>query len=298
MALRARSGTDVRTVFVANSNRAQTAARAARLRAEAARKDRQRTQVIAASVAVVVVVIAVALGVAISNRPKDAPVASGGAAALAKLEKLPASVFDDAPAPTPAQAPPKLQGGTALTQDGKPKVLYVGAEYCPFCAMERWALIGALSRFGTFSGITETTSSSTDVHPDTPTFSFKDATYTSDVVAFQAVETQDREGKPLQKLDGENLALFQKFNPGGGIPWITYGGTNATSGATVDADAFEGKTYDEIIAGIQDPTSQVGKTVTPAINMITAQICAQTKGRPSSVCTSQGVMAASVLLKR
>jgi len=283
---------------VAKSNRAETAARAAQLRAEAARKDRQRTQVIAASVAVVVIGIAVVLGIVISNRPKAAPAASGGAAALATLEKLPASLFDQAPAPTPEQAPAKLQGGTALTQDGKPKVLYIGAEYCPFCAMERWALIGALSRFGTFTGVTETTSSSDDVHPNTPTFSFKDAKYTSDVVAFEAVETQDRNKQPLQTLDGENLALFQKFNPGGGIPWITYGGTHATDGATVDANAFEGKTYDQIIAGIQDPTSDIGKTVTPAINMITAQICDQTKGKPANVCTSQGVAAASVLLKR
>ncbi|GAA2469462.1 DUF929 family protein [Terrabacter carboxydivorans] len=286
---------------MAKSSRAETAARAAQLRAEAARKDRQRKQVIAASVAVVVVVVAVVLGIVISNRPADAPAASSGgagASALATLQKLPATLFDKAPAPSPAQAPAKLQGGAALTQDGKPKVLYIGAEYCPFCAMERWALIGALSRFGTFTGITETTSSSTDVHPNTPTFSFKDAKFTSDVVAFQAIETQDREGKPLQTLDGENLALFQKFNPGGGIPWITYGGTNATDGATVDANAFEGKTYDQIIAGIQDPTSDIGKTVTPAINMITAQICAQTKGQPANVCTSQGVQSASVLLKR
>lgn len=286
---------------MAKSNRAETAARAAKLRAEAARKDRQRTQVIAASVAVVVVVIAVVLGVVISNRPKDAPAASAGGAgatALATLQKLPADLLDKAPAPSPSQAPARLQGGTALTQDGKPKVLYIGAEYCPFCAMERWALIGALSRFGTFTGITETTSSSTDVHPDTPTFSFKDAKFTSDVLAFQAIETQDRNGKPLQTLDGDNLALFQKFNPQGGIPWITYGGTTATNGATVDANAFEGKTYDQIIAGIQDPTSDIGKTVTPAINMITAQICAQTKGQPANVCTSQGVQSASVLLKR
>jgi hypothetical protein len=38
--------------------------------------------------------------------------------------------------------------------------------------------------------------------------------------------------------------------------------------------------------------------VTPAINMITAQICDQTKGQPANVCTSQGVASASVLLKR
>ncbi|HSU73647.1 MAG TPA: DUF929 family protein [Terrabacter sp.] len=283
---------------MAKSNRAETAARAAQLRAQAARQERQRKQVIAAVVAVVIVVIAVVVGVVVSNRPKPAPAATGGTAALATLQTLPASLFDKAPPPTPEQAPSKLQGGTSLTQDGKPKVLYIGAEYCPFCAMERWALIGALSRFGTFSGITETTSSSSDVHPDTPTFSFKDAKFTSDVLAFEAIETQDRNGKPLQTLDGENLALFKKFNPGGGIPWIDYAGTHATDGATVDANAIDGKTYDQIIAGIKDPTSAIGKTMTPAINMITAQLCEATKGKPANVCTSEGVQSASVLLKR
>lgn len=286
---------------MAKTNRAETAARAAQLRAEAARQERQRKQVIAAVVAVVVVVLAVVLGVVIANRPKPAPAAGGstsGAAALATLQKLPASLFDKAPAPDPSQVPNKLQGGTPLTQDGKPKVLYIGAEYCPYCAMERWALIGALSRFGSFSGITETTSSSSDVHPDTPTFSFRDAKYTSDVLAFQAVETQDRNGKPLQTLEGDNAALFQKYNPGGGIPWIDYGGTHATDGATVDATAIDGKTYDQIIAGIQNPSSDIGKTVLPAMNVITAQLCDMTKGKPANVCTSPGVMSASVLLKR
>jgi hypothetical protein len=285
---------------VAKSSRAETAARAAKMRAEAARKERQRRQVIAAVVAVIVVVIAVAVGVVIANQPKSTPAAtaSGADAALTKLTALPTATLDAAPAPTAQQAPAKLDGATPLTQDGKPKVLYIGAEYCPFCAMERWALIGAMSRFGTFSGLTPTTSSSTDVHPDTPTWSFKDATYTSDVLAFEAVETQDREGKPLQTLDGENAQLFQKYNPGGGIPWITYGGTNATSGATVDANAFEGKTYDQIIAGIEDPTSEIGKTVDPAITMITAQLCQLTNGQPSDVCTSKAVMAATPLLKK
>ncbi|MGH3290263.1 MAG: DUF929 family protein, partial [Trebonia sp.] len=44
--------------------------------------------------------------------------------------------------------------GPPLTRGGKPEVLYVGAEYCPYCAMENWPLIVALSRFGQFTGLT------------------------------------------------------------------------------------------------------------------------------------------------
>ena len=243
---------------MAKSSRAEAAAKAAQMRAEAARKDRQRKQVIAAVVAVVVIIAAVVIGAVVANRPPPAAGGSGSTsasadAALAKLVALPQATLDASAAPNPNQAPAKLEGGTALTQDGKPKVLYVGAEYCPFCAMERWPLIGALSKFGTFSGLKPTTSSSDDVHPDTPTWTFAGSTYTSDVLTFEAVETADREQKPLEPLEGENAAIFQKFNPSGGIPWITYGGTHATNGATVDANVLDGKTYDEIIAGIEDP---------------------------------------------
>jgi thiol-disulfide isomerase/thioredoxin len=288
---------------VAKSSRAEAAAKAAQMRAEAARKDRQRKQVIAAVVAVVVIVAAVVIGAVVANRPPPAAGGSGSAsasadAALAKLVALPQATLDASAAPNPNQAPAKLEGGTALTQDGKPKVLYVGAEYCPFCAMERWPLIGALSKFGTFSGLKPTTSSSDDVHPDTPTWTFAGSTYTSDVLTFEAVETADRERKPLEPLEGENAAIFQKFNPDGGIPWITYGGTHATNGATVDAALLDGKTYDQIIAGIEDPTSDIGKSVNPAMTMITAQLCELTGGKPTNVCTSQAVRSASVLLKR
>jgi thiol-disulfide isomerase/thioredoxin len=288
---------------VAKSSRAEAAAKAAQMRAEAARKDRQRKQVIAAVVAVVVIIAAVVIGAVVANRP---PPAAGGPgstsasadAALAKLVALPQATLDASAAPNPNQAPAKLEGGTDLTQDGKPKVLYVGAEYCPFCAMERWPLIGALSKFGTFSGLKPTTSSSDDVHPDTPTWTFAGSTYTSDVLTFEAVETADREQKPLEPLEGENAAIFQKFNPSGGIPWITYGGTHATNGATVDANVLDGKTYDQIIAGIEDPSSDIGKSVNPAMTMITAQLCELTGGKPTNVCTSQAVRSASVLLKR
>src|SRR4029077_15613082 len=65
----------------------------------------------------------------------------------------------------------KKVSGTALTgPNGHPEVFYMGAEYCPYCAAERWPMIVALSRFGTFSGLTTTSSSSSDVYPHTPPF--------------------------------------------------------------------------------------------------------------------------------
>ena len=42
---------------------------------------------------------------------------------------------------------------TPLTNSGKIVIVYVGAEYCPYCAAERWAIVTALETFGTFSGL-------------------------------------------------------------------------------------------------------------------------------------------------
>ena len=78
--------------------------------------------------------------------------------------------------------------GTPLKSGGKPEVLYIGGEYCPYCAAERWAMVNAFSRFGTFTGLTTTHSSSTDVYPNTPTYTFAGSTYTSKYVTFTPVE--------------------------------------------------------------------------------------------------------------
>lgn len=283
---------------MARSNRAETAAKAAALRAEAARKERQQKQLVAAAVGVVVVIIAVAIGYAISSRPSTPEVATGGDAALTKLTAIPAATFDAYPAGSPQQAPALLQDGAPLGTDSKPEVFYVGADFCPFCAIERWALIGTLSRFGEFENLGQTTSSSTHVHPDTPTYTFHGSTFTSDYVTFRAVETADREGNALEQLSAEDEALFRKHQPDGSIPWITFNGTHAIAGANVQGAAFEGKTYDEIIAGILDPQSELGQTVGPAMNLMTAQICADNGNQPENVCTAPAVVSAATLLQR
>ena len=112
---------------------------------------------------------------------------------LSQVEDVPVSTLvaaaKSAPAgTTPAQA---LPASTKLLMvDGKPEILYIGAEYCPFCAAERWALVMALSKFGTFTGLKGTSSSAIDTNPSTPTFSFYGSTYKSPYISFVPVELQ------------------------------------------------------------------------------------------------------------
>ena len=83
---------------------------------------------------------------------------------------------------------PKHISAPSLVSQGKPEVFYQGAEFCPYCATERWAMVQALSRFGTFSKLGETHSSTTDVYPDTKTLDFYQSVYTSPYITFVPLE--------------------------------------------------------------------------------------------------------------
>ena len=180
--------------------------------------------------------------------------------------------------------------GTALTgPGGKPLVFYYGAEYCPFCAAERWPLIIALSRFGSFSGLTTTTSSSSDVYANTPTFTFHGATYSSQYVEFQAVETTNRDRKALETPTSAQLALVNRYDSAGSIPFVDFGNRYAFNGATYLPDSLQGLTWDQIAADLQNPVSPQAQGILGSANLITAAICKLTADQPAAVCSGAAV---------
>ena len=88
----------------------------------------------------------------------------------------------------------------------------MGAEYCPFCAAERWTMVMWLSRFGTFKNLSEIQSSSTDIYPDTDTFTFHKSSYTSQYIDFSSNEVEDRNQQPLQTLSAATTNIFTKWD--------------------------------------------------------------------------------------
>ncbi len=200
-----------------------------------------------------------------------------------------------------ATKPPTPVSDDALTNGDLPEILYVGAEYCPFCAAERWPLVQALSRFGTFDGLELTTSASDDVHPNTPTFTFHGATYSSPYVSLVAKElyTNIRVNgryEPLDELTTEEQAVFESHTEG--FPFIDFGGRYVIEGATFDTNVLDGLSAGAIAAALANPESSVAKGVVGAANSITASICRLTDDKPSSVCTAPAVARLSAQLDR
>lgn len=194
--------------------------------------------------------------------------------------------------PTPVVAP-------KLTNNSKPEVLYIGAEYCPYCAVTRWGLILAMMRFGSFNNLTYMASTPNDRFPDTPTFSFRYASYSSNLLSFVSVETQDRSGSPLQQPTQFEGELFSAYDPetticpsGGCIPFIDFANSSVQVGAMVSPQLLAGDTQLQVIAALSNSSSQISQAVIGNANVFTAYICKSSPGLSNATPCRQGYVTA------
>ncbi len=175
--------------------------------------------------------------------------------------------------------------GTNLTYQGKPEVLYIGAEYCPYCAAERWAMIIALSKFGSFSWLEYMQSSSTDIDPNTATFSFVNATYTSSYISFVPVEYEDRSGANLQTVSTSENTLWNQYDTQGSIPFVDLGNQYSVVGAQYSPSTLANLNWTQIASQLNTPSSAVAKAIDGAANTLITAICKIDGGSPSSICS-------------
>jgi thiol-disulfide isomerase/thioredoxin len=238
-----------------------------------------------------------------SNGPTGAALSS----VVAKTTSVPASTLDAAGGGAFTGKIQAISGGTPLTANGKPEMLYMGAEYCPYCAAARWPMIVALSRFGTFSGLATMHSASVngagqkEPDPNTPTWTFANAKYTSQYLTFTPVEMQtnipDKSSgtyTTLQQPTAAQNALLTKYDAppyvpqgeNGAIPFIYFGGKYVSIGTPYDPGVLSGLTWAQIASDLHNANSPVAKAVNGTANYITAAICKLTGNQPASACTA------------
>lgn len=305
----------------------------AQRRNQRATKRRSNTPAwIAIGAVVVIVAVFLVWGLSGSSTPSSESTSSGASSGqspvLASVSQMvdpvatiPLSVYDSVGVAGLPATLTKTKGQTYLKLDGLPRFVYEGAEYCPYCAQARWAMVAALSRFGTFSKLKMTSSANTD--SDIVTFSFLGSTYKSKYVSFTPYETLDRNQNPLQPLPSDMASLYLKydgnastgvaatpFNQGSpGIPFVDFANQYVSSGwlnafapvlnglAGGGPDATQAASAAAIAAALHDPTSAVGTAISANLivgmaNYYSGAIC-ETDGQiPASVCGTSGVKAA------
>jgi thiol-disulfide isomerase/thioredoxin len=273
------------------------------LAAKQRRAEQRRKRMIAAGSAVGVVVLVIAILVAVkltSPSKKSTNVATSPAASSlvndvttvspTSLDTVGKGAVDTLPKATTGQA--VLKGA-----DGKPLVFYMGAEYCPYCAAERWPMIVALSRFGTFQNLSTTSSSSSDVFPNTPTFTFHGATYTSKYIDFQSKEIQSEAGVQLETLTSDQQKLVDQFDPpspgstGNPFPFVDFANQAIVSGSSYNPQLLAGMTQQQVADELKNPNSDVAKAILGTANVFTNEICKLTNGQPGNVCSTAAATA-------
>lgn len=278
-----------------NKQRRQAVADSARQKAAAARaqqrqaEQRRRAIVILSSV-VAIAIVAVVIVVIVVTRPSHtSSIANNRALAptsvVDAVRNVPKSTLDAVGQGTLIGAPQPV-GGNALTSNGKPEMLFIGAEWCPYCAAERWAMAVALSRFGTLGGIKTTQSASNDVDPNTATLDFANSTYTSQYLDFTPVENEDRNRKTLEPVSSAQDAIWKQYTGGsGGFPFVDFGNKYTITSPTFDPKVLAGLSQTQIASRLANSNDPVAKAVDGSANVITASICGMTGNKPASVCS-------------
>jgi thiol-disulfide isomerase/thioredoxin len=284
----------------AERNRRQSARERIAAQQAAARQAERRRQLLLTGGSVVAVLAIVVAFVVIKTLSGPAAAGSDQATAstsvVSQLTSVPASTLQavgKGSALTYNAKPLIPITGPPLTQNGKPEVLYMGAEYCPYCATERWAMALALSKFGTFSGLKFIHSDPNDVFPSTPSLTFYKSSYTSKYLAFTPVEELTVNKKPLQTPTSAQQALIAKYDAppyvpaasAGAIPFVDIGNKLMLSGAQYNPQLLQGKTWAQVAAALKNPSNPIAEGADGAANYFTAAICKLTNNQPATACT-------------
>jgi hypothetical protein len=230
-------------------------------------------------------VLAVIIGLVVASLSSGTATATaeGGAPAgvIRQVTNLTPGVLSQIGGGQAATSLQPVHAGSPLTIDGKPGIVFVSEESCPFCAAERWPVVIALSHFGTWSNLGATTSSSTDVFPSTATFSFRHASYTSPYLSLRTTELTDNVGHPLQAptpLDNGLLARYDvppyvnSAAQSGAVPFLDIDNHYVLAGAQYDPQVLAGQSMSQIAAQLKDPASPVAKAIDQSANVLITSI--------------------------
>ncbi|MGA7172625.1 MAG: DUF929 family protein [Candidatus Dormiibacterota bacterium] len=257
-------------------------------------------------VAVFVIVVVLIDGSVQGALKQDTQVLPAPASLVSALGHIPAKTLDAVAGGSIANYPVNIPASykpVALSAKGLPELAFVGAEYCPFCAVQRWSLIIGLSPFGTWSGLHIIRSSVYDTPSNLPTFTFAyGAKFKSKYLNFSTRELEsnvsiNKDGSPyksLQAITGELESAFTNIGSGG-YPFLDYAGKVAQAGSeegssSTDVAALQGLSWNQVLTHLRNnPNSAISQVVLGGANYVTAATCSMTGNKPAAVCNSSRI---------
>lgn len=194
--------------------------------------------------------------------------------------------------------PEKLPSNASqLSSGGRPEIMFICAEYWPGCAAERWALVMALSKFGTFTTLAGTTTAAAQASKRMPAFSFYGATYSSRylTLASDELESNIDEGGGtyplLQPPTSQEMNMISTWDrapyttTNASLPFAYMGGKFLLTTAQYDASATSGMSFQAAANVLTSGTSTVSRRAEAAAGYLVADICTLTHHQPAQICS-------------
>ena len=256
------------------------AERAARQRAE----KRRRMLIALGSVTAVLAIAATLVTVSLTRSPAHltASESAAPAAVARQVTSVPAATLTRvSPGRVVTPLHQVASSGPPLTVNGKPAIVFVSEESCPFCAAERWSLTVALSHFGTWDHLGVTSSAANDIFPGTATLSYRTAQYHSSQLTLQTTELTDNAGHALQAATPLDRQLIGQYDvppyvnsadQSGAVPFLDIGNRYVLAGAQYDPQVLAGLSATQIAADLRDPSSPVAQAIDGSANVIIAAV--------------------------
>jgi hypothetical protein len=179
--------------------------------------------------------------------------------------------------PVPITGPP-------LNKSGLPEILYIGGDFCPYCAGLRWSLAIALSKFGNISGLQYMLSGVNDMNLSTITFSH--VSYTSNYISFVAIEAYDRQGNNYQTVGQAEFQLWNQYDPARSIPFLDIANHYILLHSPYDPTILKGLSWEQIYSQLDNSSNPATQQILGGADAIITAICKVDGQQPASVCSS------------
>jgi hypothetical protein len=251
------------------------------------------------AVVVAVVVVAVVVIVGVSSGGGGLPRKPAPISAVNQMKSVPMSSLVEAAGVEKQLNFAQTAAGGALTSGGKPVVLYIGAEFCPICAAQRWPMTLALMKFGTFNNLKQTHSAKADGNAGT--WSYYGSSYSSPYLVFQSYElytNQPYNGyyKPLEKLPADaqsNWTANEGSNEA--FPFINFAGKAVLETAQYNPSIIYNKSFDQILSFVGTNDNTIGASIGASAAVFTKYLCGLTNNQPGDVCSAVAHVSAPIV---
>jgi hypothetical protein len=209
--------------------------------------------------------------------------------------QVPDTVLEQIGLAAGVSGPYVLKDKPALTERGKPVVIYIGADFCPYCATARWALEIALAKFGTMTDGPAVSSSAADVDPNTASFGLHGSHYTSSYFSWEAADGVGSGFPSRANMTTQELSAYKTFDKApytayaGSIPFIDIDNRYLVLGSNASIAPLQGLTASEITKDLREPSSRVARAMDGAANYAIAALCSIAGNGAAAICSAHFV---------